>query len=540
MKFCRVAALFVFAAACARAAEPRLSSLYPLTIERARPTHAIVRGVALAGAHTVVFRHPGVTARLLRVDTEDRSTDVVHLELTALPEARPEEPFRLLTPNGVSNELTLHTTATPVAREEDSPALDRLPLVLNGRLAQRGEVDRYWLEVARGQTLTVEARSGFAPFDTALVLLEPSGSWFDGQRLNPVAFNDEPLHFPGLDNSARLVHRFARPGRYVLEVRAFAGQGGADYTYSLLVRAGEFPPPPLHPPPTPLWEERRFTRSIAGDWLVQLHRRGLASPPAATPETFSVADAGRALPLPVFLTGRIAQPAEVHSYLLAIDKPQDIAIEVETPLATLPRFNPVVRLLDERGNEIVTNVYTKLNNNGLYMMKMIQAKSTVTLRSAGNYRLEVRDITTDCAAADFAYRILIRPQVPHIGKVVIASSPLNLARGQAKPVTVQIEREEDFKGFASIAVEGLPPGVTAHAALANPVEKPPLPNGGRLERYTPREQSTTILFTAAPDAPLSQNLETVRVIVRPVVDSVIGPVVAQQEIPLMVIPNKPS
>lgn len=540
MKLCRVAAPLLFAAAWARGADPRLTSLYPLTIERDRPTEAIVRGVALAGARTVVFSHPGITARLLHVDAEDTSTDVVHLEFTASPVARPEYTFRLITPNGVSNELTLHTTANPAMREEDSPALDRLPLVLNGRLAQRGEVDRYWLEAAKGQTLTVEARSGFAPFDTVLVLLEPSGSWFDAQRLNPIAFNDEPLHFPGLDNSARLVYRFARPGRYALEVRAFAGQGGADYSYSLLVRAGDFPHPPLHPPSTALWEERRFTRSTTGDWLLQLHRRGLASPPTATPETFSVADAGRPLPLPVYLTGRIAQPAEVHSYHLAIDKPQGIVIEVETPEATLPRFNPVVRLLDERGNEIVTNVYTKLNNNGLYMMKMIQAKSIVTLRSAGNYRLEVRDITTDCAAADFAYRILIRPQVPHIGKVVIASTPVNLPRGQAKPVAIQIEREEDFKGFASISVEGLPPGVTAHAALANPVEKPPLPNGGRLERYTPREQSTTILFTAAPDAPLSETLETVRVTVRPVVDSVLGPVIAQQEIPLMVIPKKPS
>jgi hypothetical protein len=32
-----------------------------------------------------------------------------------------------------------------------------------------------------------------------------------------------------------------------------------------------------------------------------------------------------------------------------------------------------VRLIAPGGGEVVTNVYTKRNNNGLYMMKMIQA-----------------------------------------------------------------------------------------------------------------------------------------------------------------------
>ena len=91
---------------------------------------------------------------------------------------------------------------------------------------------------------------------------------------------------------------------------------------------------------------------------------------------------------------------------LKIDSPSEIVLEVETPKATMPRFNPVVRLLDSGGNEMVTNVYTKLNNNGLYMMKMIQAKSTVSLRSPGRYRVEIRDITTDCAGEDFEYRVL--------------------------------------------------------------------------------------------------------------------------------------
>ena len=69
----------------------------------------------------------------------------------------------------------------------------------------------------------------------------------------------------------------------------------------------------------------------------------------------------------------------------------------------MPRFNPILRVLEPGGAEIVTNVHTKLNNNGLYMMKMIQAKTTVSLRNPGEYILEIRDITTDCSGDDFAY-----------------------------------------------------------------------------------------------------------------------------------------
>ena len=100
---------------------------------------------------------------------------------------------------------------------------------------------------------------------------------------------------------------------------------------------------------------------------------------------------------PGIVQGRLKKAAEVHRIKLRVDKPQDLAFEIETPAATMPRFNPIVRVLEPGGAEVVTNVHTKLNNNGLYMMKMIQAKTTVSLRNPGEYIFEIRDITTDCS-----------------------------------------------------------------------------------------------------------------------------------------------
>lgn len=515
--------------------EPKLTSLYPLSLPRGKTTAVQIRGAALGGARKVLLGQPGLTARIVKFEPGDPA-DVLHMEFAVDAAATAGScSLRLVTAAGVTNEISLQVADRPTVMEEEASTVAS-PQVINGRLSTRGEMDQFWIEAKTNQTLTFEARSGFAGFDTALALAEPSGSWFDAQRLNRIAFNDEPLHFPGLNNEARLVHRFAKAGRYALQVRAFSGQGGPDYVYSVRITAGETPVPALHPKPTTLFDERRFTRNLTPQWIEQLHERGLAEPPAQAPETFR----SGAISIPAFVEGRIAKPAEAHTFTVKIEKPQDLAIEIETPEATMPIFNPVVRLMDDRGNEIVTNVYTKRNNNGLYMMKMIQAKSTVTLRSAGNYTLEVRDITTDRAAGSFFYRVLLRPQVPHVGKVVIADQPLNLQPGQAKPVSVQIEREEDFKGFVAVAAEGLPAGVSVVTAMANPIDRPPLPNAGRLERYVGREQSAGIMLVAGKDAPLTELPVTVKVQVRPVVDGRVGSVIAEKEIPVMVVPRRPS
>ena len=106
--------------------------------------------------------------------------------------------------------------------------------------------------------------------------------------------------------------------------------------------------------------------------------------------------------VPGVVEGRIARPGEAHSIRVKIDKAQDIAFEVETPEATLPRFNPVIRLIEPGGREIATDVYTKLNNNGLYMMKMIRAKTTLSLGAPGDYTMQIRDITTAAPVRIFA------------------------------------------------------------------------------------------------------------------------------------------
>ncbi len=512
------------------AAEPRIASAHPLVLRAGAATEVVFRGVSLAGTRAVWTEAAAVTARIVNVQA-DGDTDVVRVEVTASAAG----PFavRLIAARGVTNEVALRAVAEEVI-DEPSQALARAPVVVTGRLVARGETDTVWMEGKRGQVVTFTAGGNFDP---SITLAEPSGSWFEESRLNRVAFNDEPLHFPGLSQESRLVHRFDRDGRFAVQVRAFSGQGGPDLSYWLRIGPGVGDEPSLKPVNVGAWEERLFVRSLSPDWMKRVAMRGGRAEdgvPAVVPHE------APALPIPGIAEGRITKPAEVHRFKVRLDKAQDLAMEVETPLATMPRFNPVVRLLAADGSEMVTNVYTKRNNNGLYMMKMIQAKSTFTLRAPGEYTLEIRDITTDVAGDDFAYRVLLRPRIPHVGKVDVAEDRLNLEPGQSKAITVNVDREEDFKGLVLVGAEGLPVGVTATAGMANPVERPPLPNGGRVERYVAKPQTATLILSAAADAVPGEMPVKVKVLVRTVMDGQPGEAIVVKEIPVLVIPRRPS
>jgi hypothetical protein len=453
--------------------------------------------------------------------------------------------LRLITARGITNRIALDVVATPVLEEGAvKEPLTRFPVTVGGRLAEPGETDAYWIDVADGATLTFEALARTSGFDPAVSLYEPSGSWFDAQKLNRIAFNDEPLYFPGLSTNARLVHRFRRGGKYCLKVQGFHGEGGPDRTYELRITPGVTPAPDLHPDLKAIFEERQFTRVIAPDWLEQLARRGGVDAKHQGLETFHAAREGSpeipVMTLPGIVEGCVGEPGQADLIRIKIEKAQDIAVEIETPQATMPRFDPVIRLLESGGREIATDVYTKLNNNGLYMMKMIRAKTAFSLGAPGEYTMQIRDITTSGAGRDFRYRVLVRPQIPHVGNVEIVQDHVNLPAGSSRPLTVAIDREEGFRGYVTVDVEGLPAGVTALAALENPEDKPPLPNGGRLERYTPREQRTAVMLIAAPEAPPSNAPAKMRVIVRAISEGKVSEPLAVKEIPLMVLPGKTS
>jgi hypothetical protein len=509
--------------AAAAAPDPRITSVYPAAIPAGVRSEVIVRGAGL-GEVRGLWSPSGIQANFLSVvpeaDGPEPDRTIVRFEVLPSPQLCGIQPIRLITARGLTNELAFTVSEHPVVLENAlQRPLDRFPVIASGSIERHGEVDRYPISAGRGEVLTFSVE-GAGGLDPVLALVEQSPSWFNPARWNVLSENDEPLHYPGLPHGARITWAFSEPGEYMVEIRSFSGQGNPDYTYVLKIDRGFGEPPSFRPLAGAGWQERSFVRSLNLDREAALLARGGRRVSSFPPQLFE---------------GRLRQAAECHRFRLPLEAPSRIAIEIETPEATLPRFNPVLRLLDADGSEIATNVYTKLNNNGLYMMKMIQAKTILEVPRAGEYALEIRDVTTDVIADDFAYRVLVRPQIAHIGRAEIVPELVNVQAGESKTLTVNLDYEEGFSGLVFAEVDGLPAGVTATVGLAKPVDKPPLPNGGRVERYFADAFAATIVLTAAADAPASDRPVTVRVQLRTASGRLAATPILVREIPLMIV-----
>jgi hypothetical protein len=538
--------------------EPKLVSIHPFTGQRGAALTVFIRGNGLRDATAVFLEKAPFTATIEGAEsgagdkTGKTPAETLRLRIQIDDNAKPGRyPLRLVTPGGISNALRFHILDLPVSAEpagsHESPdtaiAVEKFPAVFNGRIGRRGESDHYSFTASAGQTLTFEAISGLpsigaaggnaAGFDPALSIFEPSGSWFDPKRINRIAFNDEPLWVIGRITDAYLVHKFAKEGRYILRIEAFSGQGGPDYSYQLKILSGEAPQD--QPPAAEAWDERTFPRRLSANRLNQLAERGGKPQTLKSIETYRGSGTEGNFKIPGTIEGGLANPGEAHRTRFHLDAPQDIAIEIETPSAAPPLFNPVVRLLDRAGQEVATNVSVGRGACNGAMNKSIQAKTIVPLRDPGEYTVEIRDTTSDLAEPGFQYRVLVRPQIPHVGQVKIDDDHINLAPGNAKTVRVVFDREEGYSGAVAIGVESLPPGVEALAGADFEPDKDPPRFLNKRERYTPRTERGVVVFTASPGAAAMTGPAIARIVVRPLTDGKLGPVVATRQIPLMVV-----
>ncbi|MBI2687735.1 MAG: hypothetical protein HYX27_15600 [Acidobacteria bacterium] len=540
------------------AADPRAVSMHPFTGQRGGVFHAAVRGNNLKDAKAVWVESGPVRMTVEGAGPEvipegmpkpRVMLDVVQVRVETAANVKPGRySFRMVTPSGVSNALALQITDAPVLAEpegqhetpETAVAIVEAPVIYTGKIGWRGESDYYAFDAKAGETMTFQVLSGLpsigAPggnangFDPSIAIYEASGSWFDAKRLNRIAFNDEPLWVLGRLTDAYLVHTFAKAGRYYLRVEAFSGQGGQDYGYQFKMMPGNVPQD--LPAGKADWEERSYTRALRATRLNELAARGGKKQDQKPVETYR---AMGKFALPATLEGVIAAPGEAHRAQFHVDGPQDIAIEVETPGIGPPLFNPVVRVLDAKGDEVVTNFFAGRGACTGALNKGLTAKTIYPLRNPGDYTVEVRELTADNGEAGFRYRVQVRPQVPHLGAVRIEEDHINLGPGGAKTVRVSFDREENYRGAVAVAVENLPEGVSVLAAADYEPDKDPPMNPGKRERYVPRTERTVLAFSVAEGAPLMELPKVMRVIVRPLVDGKPGVTIASKQIPMMVV-----
>ena len=495
--------------------------------------------------------------------------------------------FRLVSTRGVSNALMFRVNSGAVLDETGQPHQTpstaqpvAVPAVVNGQVTHDGEEDFYAFEVDEARELRFEVfckPPGKPPdvvgLDPELTLYEPTGSWFDKEQTTRLAYNDDPSSYH-VSRLPQLTYRFLKKGRYLVGVGAFLGGGSPHFSYQLRISDSSAPTfaqldrNGRNRVPAP-WNERAFRRPIGSGRLGLLRSRSAGSNGTGRdgPLTNGAASghAGTAQPVPNgrgnpasiilvkeqengeregntlsvsvpgLVEGTIDRPGDVDRYAFEAERGQQVAFEVETPQVGPPQFNPRFGILDEEGRELFSNVYKRLGRQLTFYLKTVEPKTLYTFERSGEYLLVVGDLTRRFGNAGFRYRLLLRPQIPHVGKVGTDTDRLNLVAGQTGKITVTTDQEEGFSGDIALVLEGLPEGVEFFPGTEVKAYQGPVPEDRMRLRFSPQSQSVTILLLAGPDAPATPLPVKLRLLARPISDEGPGPGLLVQEIPAMVV-----
>lgn len=495
--------------------------------------------------------------------------------------------FRLVSRLGVSNALMFRVNSDVVLDETGQPHQTpstaqqvAVPAVINGRVAGDGEEDFYAFELTEARELRFEVfckTPGKPPddvgLDPELTLYEPTGSWFDKERTTRLAYNDDPSSYH-VSRLPQLTYRFRKRGRYLVGVGAFLGGGSPHFSYQLRIADSSSPTFAQldrnggNRVPVP-WNERAFRRPVASGRLALLESRsavsngtgadgrltngaassrgqpvrsgangrGNRSSIVLVKEQESRERAGNTLSIsvPGIAEGTIDRPGDVDRYVFKAERGQQVAFEVETPQVGPPQFNPRFGILDEEGRELFSNVYKRLGRQLTFYLKTVEPKTLYTFERSGEYSLVIGDLTRRFGNAGFRYRLLLRPQIPHVGEVRTDTDRLNLVAGQARKITVTTDQEEGYSGDIALVLDGLPEGVEFYPGTEVKAYQGPVPEDGLRPRFSPTSESVTIVVLAGAGAPATPLPVKLRLLARPISDDGPGPGLLIKEIPTMVV-----
>lgn len=596
--------------------EPEVISIFPLGGQQGEILEVEIRGRTLEEAYAIWFDTEGLEAQVKTVEeieldekkdpkTESEKSRSGHrvflqVQISAAARIGPHSLW-LVSPRGVSNTVPFWVHADPVMVEGQGPhdtpeqaQWVRFPVVVNGKLSQPGELDYYAFESLPGGELTFELISEMS-IDPRLALYEQTGSWFDRHRTTQLAFSFDD------DNTTtkpQFRYRFKKKGRYLMGVESFSAKGGPDCFYQIRIAPRGYwsrseGKRGFAQVVRQDWRERDFTRKIAADRLEVLRSRTVRLPTTGvgtdqvgsssqiggsetTVDRKPVQDLSTLLTIPsvvmerepnetveqalevsvpALIEGTIDRPEDVDSFKFKVKGGDKLALEIQTPQAIPPYFNPRVGILDTDGREFLTNVYKRLGRQFQFYLKTVEPKTVYTFELGGEYTLQIRDITSKYGDSSFLYRLLIRPQIPHVGEIQLKEERVNLVPGEARKLTVITEQEEGYGGEIALSVENLPPGVQAFPATEVEPDRGINPDEGEKERFVAKTQKATIVLMAEAHAPVTTEPHFFRIVGRPIIEGRPGPplsstlaperqlsrpalptrLVELQEIPLMVV-----
>lgn len=449
----------------AHAAPPKVDSWFPAGLQQGQTLTVTAAGAFGAWPVKVWVDREG-----LNVEPSEKKGE---LKITAAPQAAGVYWLRLYDEEGASAPRPLLVGALPEAVEvetNDDPLKPQAlagSSVVHGKLAKRGDVDTYSLELKQGQTLVASllANNTFgAPMDGVLQVCNADG--FVLAQNDDERGYDPQLTFPVSRDGKYLVRTFAFP---VEPNSSIAFAGAENYVYRLTISTEPFVDHtlPLAVRADESTELRLFGWNLPSDAATVIAPPGevrvsvlapAASPAlelAVAPHPVLTATEERSpetpqpVETPVVIAGRIETPKDQDAFRFQAAKGQKWTLRVESRSLGFP-LDGLLQVTDGEGK-----VLAESDDAG----KERDPVLAFTAPADGAYQAVVRDLHGH-GGLRYVYQLTIEPETPDF-RLTLAADSFVITPGKPLEIPITVERRNSFAGEIEIIAEGLPPGVAA-------------------------------------------------------------------------------
>lgn len=433
---------------------PRLLTIMPMGGQAGQNVEVTITGENIEEVTELTFSTPKITAKPVAGAVNKFTVSIAADAAVGVYDAR------VMSRLGVSSVRAFSVNKLPeVVRTKANNTLETaLPLavgsICNATMTKRA-VDFYSFQGVKGQAVAI---------DCAAVGID--------SRLTPVLILADGKGADLKVNRTGGMIDFTPPadGSYIIKVSDLTYQGGERHFYRLALQKS-----PAEPQPQ--------TQTVSA---MSWPPAGLAASAAAKEVEPNNKDAQK-ISLPCDLSGAFFPAADVDTYEFTAKKGETWWVEVASERLGL-NTDPFVLVQQVKDGKFtdVAELYDiaspmKVTSNGYsydgppYDAGSPDVLGKFEVKEDGTYRLQVRDLFGGTRSDPHnVYRLLVRQAAPDFSLAAWAvhmtlrngdraslSKPMALRQGDARAFEVVVQRRDGFDGEIEIAMEGLPPGVSA-------------------------------------------------------------------------------